>query len=109
MPTEVVRDRVEEVRVASGRRRSGVAFWCAVVLILVSVYIGAYYALLLRELGGRHFYRPGSPLRYSVGEWQPRYSSNDKVNAGLRQFFAPVYQADLKIRREYWNAPFIAP
>ena len=86
------------------RRGYGLGFWCALALAIFALYVGAYYALLTRELGARYFHRAG---RFSVaGQWQPRFSSNKKANDVMLKFFAPLYRADLKIRHAYWHAPF---
>lgn len=95
-------ESIGEARATSGRRRLGTAFWLVVVLILLSVYIGAYYLLAAKfPEYGVESYEDSNHVMFAKPDYFPLAP---ELNEKLRSFFHPVHLIDRTIRKDHWRA-----
>jgi hypothetical protein len=80
------------------KRGYGVTFSCAVVLLTLAVYVGAYFSFVGREYVGFV-----SSMGWKCESYVVRYSDNPSVDGWMAWVFAPLNSADQKIRPDYWN------
>jgi hypothetical protein len=71
-----------------------------VALILLWLYVGAYYVMVEpAENRARRRIVPVYPVGYNAELWEPRYGSLH------RWFFAPIHWVDRRLRPHFWEWP----
>jgi hypothetical protein len=78
---------------------SGLGAWCAMLLIVLAVYLGAYFATLGQEI------KEGATVNFDniYVCYDPKFSSNEEINDAMKGLFKPLVAIDQKLRPEYWD------
>ena len=84
---------------ATGRRGYRLAFWCAVVSLLIGLYFGSYFCLVSRIRPPGSTIVPGMRIPHV-----PLYSNTRSPIDNLLIFaFRPAHWIDRRLRPNYWS------
>jgi len=82
-----------------GGNRWGVAI--GVLVVLVGLYVGAYYAMVTPEVGDSSVV----PVYFIPGEWDLDMATGMRIHLWCRPFFSPMHAIDRRIRPRVWEPP----